>query len=272
MLSANQSLIKGRDKMRFLIFSDESGRWEEGNYYLRSWIRISPENYELVRKDIVFIKHIMNFKEVKWNSIKNNIEKIRSNIESLFGIEFILFITISKPDHFKKQVEDNRYIIIRTLKNLPLEQYTSREALGEIIKEKITDKAKHTLFFNIYEKRHIENSKVALVNNIDNTEYEYRVDSPQCYYTDWEKIAEECGIVKPKMVRKSEEDPGIELADIIAGCINNHLDGDEEASEFYSEYLKNKMLDMTSTAIPNPNRIFNEDFSPEEKRKTNIFR
>ena len=258
--------------MNYLIFSDESGRWNEGNYYIRSWIRISPEDYELISKEIVYIKYKKDFPEVKWKAIINNIEKIRNNTESLFNIEFSLFVTISKPAHFKKRVAANRYIIIRTLKNLSPEQYTKKEDFTATIKEKIINTAQHTLFSNFVEKRHIENSKIALVNNIDNTEYEYRVDSPQCIHKDWEKIAKECGIVKLKIVKKSEEEPGIELADIIAGCINDHLNNKEKASEFYSEYIKKKMIDMTSRDMPNPNLIFIGDFSAEEKKETEIFR
>ena len=258
--------------MNYLIFSDESGRWNEGNYYIRSWIKVSPEDYELISKEIVYIKYKKDFPEVKWKAIINNIEKIRNNIESLFNIEFSLFVTISKPNHFKKRVANNRYIIIRTLKNLSPGQYTKKEDFTATIKEKIINKAQHTLFFNFFEKRHIENSKIALVNNIDNTEYEYRVDSPQCYHEDWEKIAKECGIVKLKIVKKSEEHPGIELADIIAGCINDHLNNKEKASEFYSQYIKNKMIDMTSQTMPNPNLLFVGDFSTKEKAKANIFR
>ncbi len=258
--------------MNYLIFSDESGTWKASDYYIRSWIRISPEDYELISKDIVYIKYKKNFPEVKWKTIINNVEKIRNNIESLFNIEFSLFVTISKPDHFKKKLEDNTYNILRALKDIPPEQSTGREHVSVAIKEKIINTAQHTLFSNFVEKRHIENSKIALVNNIDNTEYEYRVDSPQCQDKDWEKIAKECEIVNLHIEKKSEKVPGIELADLIAGCIKDHLNNDEKASEFYSEYIKNKMIDMTSQTMPNPNLIFIGDFSPEEKEKANIFR
>lgn len=258
--------------MNYLIFSDESGTWKAGDYYIRSWIKISPVDYELICKEIIYIKYRKNFPEVKWKTVKNNIEKIRHNIESLFNIEFSLFITISKPKHFKKRVEDDRYIILRTLKNLSSEQYTTTEDFTVTIKKNIINKAQHTLFFNFFEKIHIKNSQIALVNSIDNSEYEYRIDSPQCYHEDWEKIAKECGIVKLKIVKKSEEDPGIELADIIAGCINDYLNNKEKANEFYSEYIKKKMIDMTSHTIPNPNLIFIGDFSDEEKEKADIFR
>jgi len=258
--------------MYYLIFSDESGTWKAGNYYIRSWIRISPEDYELIRKDIIFIKHNMNFKELKWKSIKNNAEKIKSNIESLFGIEFSLFITISKPKHFIKRIENNRYNILTTLKEIPSEQYTGGEDFRAIIKDKIIKAAQHTLFFNYFEKLHIENSKKAFVNNIDNTQYKYIIDSPQCQPKDWEKIAKECGIVNLHIEKKSEKVPGIELADLIAGCIKDHLNNDDKANGFYYEYIKKKMADMTSQTLPNPNLIFIGDFSPEEKEKANIFR
>lgn len=254
--------------MRYLIFSDESGTWKAGDYYIRSWIRISPEDYELISKEIVYIKHKMKFDEVKWIPIKNNIENIRSNIESLFGIEFSLFVTISKPEHFKRR----NYNIIRTLKNIPTEQSTGGEEFTTIIRNRIIAKTQHILFFNYFEKQHIENSKIALVNNINNTEFKYMVDKPQIWDEDWKKIAKECGIINLKIVKKSKEESGIELADIIAGCINAHLNRDEEASEFYSEYVKNKMIDMTSRDMPNPNLIFRGDFSTEEKRAVRIFR
>lgn len=258
--------------MNHLIFSDESGRWSEGNYYIRSWIRVSPKKYEFIRKEIVFIKHNMSFNELKWKSVKRNAAKIKSNIESLFGIEFDIFITISKPDHFKKKLEDDTYNILKALKDIPPEQSTGREHVSAAIKEKIINAAQHTLFFNYFEKQHIENSMKAFVNDIDNTLYKHIVDSPQCQDKDWEKIAEECGIVNLDIERKSEKVPGIELADSIAGCINEHLNNDEKASEFYSEYIKNKMIDMTSQNIPNPNLIFFEEFTTEEKAEANIFR
>jgi len=40
--------------MKYLMFSDESGKWNEGDYYIRSWIRITPENYDLLRKEVIF--------------------------------------------------------------------------------------------------------------------------------------------------------------------------------------------------------------------------
>ena len=35
--------------MNYLIFSDESGKWNEGKQYIRSWIRITPDPGEIFR-------------------------------------------------------------------------------------------------------------------------------------------------------------------------------------------------------------------------------
>ncbi len=258
--------------MNYLVFSDESGRWNEGDYYVRSWIKISPSDYELIRKDIIFIKHETGTKELKWKSIKNNEERIRDTIESLFKTEFSIFITISKPDHFKKRLENNRYNILTTLKEIEPEQSTGGESFTATIKDKIINAAQHTLFFNYFEKQHIENSKKAFVNDIDDKLYKYIVDTPQCLRKDWEKIAKECGIINIEIVKKSGEVPGIELADTVAGCIHEHLNDERKAGEFYNEYIKKKMLNMASKDLPNPNLIFFNDFNPEERTKTNIFR
>lgn len=112
----------------------------------------------------------------------------------------------------------------------------------------------------------------AFINDIDNIQYRYIVDTPQCQDKDWEKIAEECGISCLDIEKKSEKVPGLELADPIAGCVHEHLCGDCEAGKFYKEFIKKKMLDMTSRTLPNPNLIFFDDFSDEEKAKANIFR
>jgi len=258
--------------MNYLIFADESGKWNAGDFYLRSWIKITPENYENLRKEIIFIKHETGIKELKWKSFKNNLEKIDNSIRCIFLINFDVFITISIPNHFQDRLIKDKYNILRTLKEIKTEQSTGGEKFTEDIKNKIIGSAQHTLFFNYFEKQHIENSKKALVNNINNSEYKYIVDTPQCLDKDWEKIAKECGIENIDVEKKSEKIPGIELSDIIAGCIHEYLENDEKAKHFYQTYIKNKMLDMTSRSLPNPNLIFFGDFNYDDKAKINIFR
>lgn len=258
--------------MDYLIFTDESGCWNEGDFYLRSWVKISPDNYELLRKDIVFIKHETVTKELKWKSIKTNLRKIEDTIKSIFGIDFNVFITISIPRHFEDRLKSNKYTILKTLHDIKPEQSTGGEQLTEVIKNRIISAAQHTIFYSFFEKQHIKNAKTALVQENTSGAYQYIVDAPQCLDKDWVKIANECEIVNVKIEKKSEKVPGIELADIIAGCIHEYLNRDAQAGEFYGKYIKNKMLDMCSKTIPNPNLVFYEDFNSDERRKINIFR
>ena len=258
--------------MDCLIFSDESGSWNEGDYYLRSWIKISPGNYKLLSKDSIFIKHETGIKELKWKAVKNNIERIEDIVASVYSIDFAVFITMSIPRHFQDRLTENKYTILRTLQAIRPEQSTGGEPVTETIKNKIISAAQHTIFYNLFEKQHIENARKALVQDIPSEGYQFILDTPQCLDKDWDKIAKECEIVNVKIERKSERVPGIELADIIAGCIHDYLRGDEQAGEFYRKYIKNKMLDMYSSTIPNPNLVFYKDFNSDETRKVGIFR
>jgi len=253
--------------MNYLIFSDESGYWKEGDYYIRAWIRITPVQYENLRKEIIFLKHEIGVKELKWGRyIKNP-----NNFKSIFSIDFKVFITISIPRHFQERSE-NKYNIIKTLKSLRNDQFTGEDKLIEIFRNKIIGSAKHTLFFHYFEKQHIENSKKALVNDINPSEYKYIIDTPQSIDNDWMYLAGECEIINIDIEKKSEKIPGIELADIVAGCIHEYLRENLKAEKTYKNYVKNKMLDMNSKKYPNPNLIFYQDFSEAEKEILNIFR
>lgn len=71
--------------MKYLIFSDESGKWNEGDYYIRSWIRITPENYDLLRKEVIFSKHETGVKELKWEKFR----KILISLKTSFWLIFL---------------------------------------------------------------------------------------------------------------------------------------------------------------------------------------
>jgi len=258
--------------MDYLIFTDESGSWNEGDFYLRSWVKITPRSYEMLRKDIIFIKHETGIRELKWKSLINNINKIQNTIVSIFKIDFNIFITISMPHHFQNRLWNNKYNILKTLQHIKSEQSTGGEQFTEAIKNKIISAAQHTIFYSFFEKQHIENANKALINDIPSESYQYIVDTPQCLDKDWAKIANECGIVNIKIEKKSGKVSGIELADIIAGCIHEYLRGEGKAGEYYKNYIKDKMLDMCSKTFPNPNLIFFHDFSTDEKKKVAIFR
>lgn len=248
--------------MKFLIFSDESGLWNEGKYYIRSWIRITPENYVLLRKEIIFFKHETRVKELKWENFKKNYEIFKG----IFGVDFNIFITISKPEHFQSR----EYNIITTIENVPIS--TGGQELTNKIKTKIINSVKNELFFNYFEKTHIENSKKALLHEENPKEYKYVIDTPQYLDREWENIAKECGIQQIEMIKISKNIPGIELADVVSGCIMNLLENVEGIELIYKECLKPKMCNMMSQECPNPNLIFFPDFSSEEIIEMNIFR
>jgi len=258
--------------MDYLIFSDESGRWNDGDYYVRSWIKISPKNYVKLRKEIVFLKHVSGIKELKWKSFINNIKKAEDVASSIQDIEFEVFITLSIPDHFQCRLKNGKYIILKTLQGITPEQSTGGEALTEAIKNKIISAAQHTIFYSFFERQHIENARRALIADSSSVSYKFVVDTPQCLDKDWIKIANECGIKSAEVEKKSETSPGIEFADIIASCIHECLVGEDNANRYYRDHIKDKMLDMHSKKIPNPNLIFFQDFNEGEKKRVNIFR
>jgi len=253
--------------MNYLVFSDESGDWNKGDYYVRAWIRIAPAQYEDLRKEIIFSKYEIGVKELKWERYIKNCE----NFKKIFSVDFNVFITISIPQHFQDR-SDNKYNIIKALKNLKNDQFTGEDKFIEVIRNKIINSAKHTLFFNYFEKQHIKNSKKALVNNIDSSEYKYIIDTPQSLDKDWADLASECEIINIDIEKKSEKVPGIELADVVAGCVHEYLRGNSIANKIYKNHIKNKMLDMSSKICPNPNLIFYQDFSDTEKKSIDIFR
>ena len=248
--------------MKFLIFSDESGQWNIGKYYIRSWIRITPENYNLLRKEIVFSKYETSVQELKWERFKKNYDKFKN----IFSVNFNIFITISKPNHFQLR----NYKIITAIDNVPIS--TGGQELSGKIKKKIISSAKNELFFNYFEKIHIENSKKALLCEENPNDYKYIIDTPQYLDKEWLNIAKECGIEQIEIIKISKNVPGIELADVVSGCIMDLLENVEVAKLIYKECMQSKMWNMVSQECPNPNLIFIQDYSEEEKIEMNIFR
>jgi len=248
--------------MKYLIFSDESGRWNEGEYYIRSWIKISTDDYELLRKEIIFSKHETNVKELKWKNFKANLEKF----QNILSVNFSTFITITKPQHF----QGRKYNIIDEILKVPVS--TGGQSLTNAIKAKIVSSAKNELFLNYFEKVHIENSKKAFVGDDDIRDYKYVIDTPQYLDREWESIATDCGIERLDIEKNSASIPGIELADIVSGCIADLLIKDSKAQIIYTNYIKKNMIDMNSKDFPNPNLIFFKDFTNEERKQLNIFR
>jgi len=250
--------------MRYLIFSDESGSWHKGDFYIRAWIKINVDEYNLLRKEIIFAKHETGVKELKWSKFKKN----KVKFASIFMPKFKVFITVSVPKH----IQIKNYTILQTIKNIPSSASTGATAVSTKIKKKILQSVKNTLFLNYFESYHIINSLEAFAKKLKQTGYQYIIDSPQFLNRDWEQIAKDCGIMNIKVEKDSSIVPGIELSDVVAGCVFDCLKGSVQAEDIYYKYIKKKMLNMFSAKLPNPNLIFFQDFDPKEKIKFNFFR
>lgn len=248
----------------YFIFSDESGMWNTGSYYVRCWIKIRSNEYLQLEKEVIYSKYKTGVKELKYDKFCGN----QDEFKNIFSADCSIFITISDPNH----CQNIPYTILSTLQNIDVFQSTGGQHLTETIKEKLITSARHTLFFNYFESQHIKTSKDALIGTDDTRNYKYLVDAPQCLSKDWEEIARECGVQELEVVRRSEEHPGIELADVVAGCIFNKIQGDGLAASIYDLHIKNKMTDMTSRDHPNPNLIFHRNFTTAQRTQLNIFR
>ena len=254
--------------MKYLIFSDESGSWSniEEEYYIRAWVGITEEEYKRLKVSINSIHKSKKLKELKWRNFKNNFQH-DMQYRKIFDSDFKIFVTISKPKFFWSK----SYNVITVLENLKEGELTGDEEVQLSLKKKITNSARMVLFLNYYERQHIINSKSALLKT-DTTEYEYIVDNPQFLNREWKEVANEVGIENVEIIKESKACPGIELADVICGCIKDFINEDPEASEIYGTCIKSKMIDIWNKSIPNPNLIFIEDFTDEERQKLDIFR
>ncbi len=251
----------------YLIFSDESGTWNsKSGYYIRSWIKITKEEYKLLKKEVEKLKQENNIKEIKWRKFSKNYKKF----DSILKYDFNVFITISRPKHFFEK--ENVYNAVINIKRMSLNKFGGRAEIAEKIRKKIIKTVENTLFFNLYEKQHIENTKFAFTKEDGYHSFHLLVDSPQHLKKEWKKIAKEAGFEKVKIVKDSKKEAGIELSDVIAGCIQNMIKKEELATSIYNSFIKPKMVDMTSRDCPNPNLIFYNDFSSQEKSELNIFR
>jgi hypothetical protein len=243
-------------KIMIKIFSDESGSWKnKKNYYVRAWIKIDKDNYDNLIKEVLFSKYkLKKTTELKWDDIKRNYDKYRNILEIP---SFHVFITISKPVVFFERC----YKVIDYLSSDEVENHLgAHDANIKLsLKETLVSSAQNSLFLHHFERHHIRTAKMALVETNSNEEYEFLIDSPQFFKNQWEKVVKEEGIKNINIVEKSENYPGIQIADIIAGCFQELLSNDSKAKEIFAESIKNKMCDMYCPECPNPNIIFNEE-------------
>lgn len=60
-------------KIKFFIFSDESGSWHDKNdIYVRSWIVISEKEYQKLLIKVDELSSLIGSKELAWSSLSGN--------------------------------------------------------------------------------------------------------------------------------------------------------------------------------------------------------
>ena len=289
---------------KFLVFSDESGTWNDSDpdrFYVRSWIKITPHEYKKLCLEVQNSKNNTSVKELKWDYFRKN-PRAFGNLFS--SVNFDIFITISKPSYFLSI--SSSYHIIQSLSSTPLPLSEKFYGLEDKIREKILGSVRNELFFNYFERTHIKNSKTVLAFNEAPQNYAYVIDHPQYSGSSWTDIATECGIDRVRIIRDSQNCPGIELADVVVGCINNFLIHQtelqnltpfynandpvymkglsdirskiQEITGIFGEYMGSKMTNMLSSVepdlgkAPNPNFVFHEYLSDSDKDKLRVLR
>jgi len=194
---------------RFLIFSDETGHWNEGDFYIRSWIILSEEEYSKLREKISLFKKIHN--------IKGELKFKRGHDYSLFSeIDFKIYFTIT----FCNDFNDRSFNLLDEINQKESIIINSRD-----IKSKILNTLKNSLFLNIYEFFHIKNSVSFMQQAFEGKDLIFFIDSPQYQNKDWREIFQEVcdSQFKCIIINDSGKEIGLQFADILAGNLKKIL-------------------------------------------------
>jgi len=258
-------LLSRRKIMKYLIFSDESGNWNSGDYYIRAWIKVNESDHDALCKEILFINNILKVEELKWNGFKTNYKQLDSKgrLQGLVNLNYELFLTITDTSHF----QNKKYNIYNALKGAQFFGDLPESIDENNLRKRLENTIKSEYFFSIYESQHIKNAKKALMRN-SKADFDFIIDKPP--YLGWKELAKACGIKAE--VEDSKRCRGIQLADVICGCIKDFTKNNQEAGEIYRGCFKKHMINMYDKNMPNPNLVFIHDFKDREKRRLNIFR
>ena len=252
-------------RIKFFIFSDESGSWHNSNdIYVRSWVIVGENEYKKLIMKVDEISHFIGSNELKWHTLAGN--------QQYFGyfnnVNFRIFITVSSP----KDINWDKYRLTRNF-NISIENFDFGELDDQLIlyiKDRIYRDIKNALFMHFYERYHIENAKKSIERIIKPSEYNliYRIDPPQMSQEGWKNIL--YGVSSSPFIDvefpKSERSQGVQFADIIAGCFRSLLLRDkkfEEAKKFLRQ-IKNHLIPKNEDFY-NPNLIFYGEVNEELK-------
>lgn len=247
-----------REKIKFFVFSDESGSWHDPiDIYVRAWIVIAESNYQKLLVKVDEVSSFVGSNELSWSTLAGN-EQFFKNFSS---INFRIFITVSCP---KDIVWDTKYLVTKNF-DTSISAFDFGELDGDVksyIRDRIYRDIKNALFLNFYERYHIENAKKGIERVIKPSEYDliYRIDPPQMSKEGWRKILQKISGASTNVsieFPKSSRTQGIQFADVIAGCFRSLLLKDrnfEQAKKFLKE-IRSKLIPK-DVKNPNPNLIF----------------
>jgi len=255
-------------RIKFFIFSDESGSWHNSNdIYVRSWVVIDENEYQKLIMKVDEISHFIGSNELRWHTLAGN----QQYFDYFNDVNFRIFITVSSP----KDINWDKYYLTRNfdiaIKHFDFGRLDSRLVL--YIKDRIYRDIKNALFMHFYERHHIKNSKKIIERIIKPTEHTlvYRVDPPQMPQEGWKDILYETGPQNSPPISlefpKSNRSQGVQFADIIAGCFRSLLLQNKRFIEakIFLHQIKNHLIPK-NREIPNPNLIFYDEVNETLKK------
>jgi len=250
-----------------IIFSDESGTWSEGPYYVRSWISWNIESYIQIEKKYT---EKLNRKKclLKWENkrLKSSLDK--DSLNEIFQSIDKMFFTFTIIEEFKERRLRVREDINQLLKNHPgLEGKRYKKYLIHNVENAVNK----TYFLYLYENVHFKSFFDRLYAG---SMYTLILDDPsQLDPKQHKKILLESPFLRDKSVVLGKDDSdlclGLQVADCFAGMINDFLKNAGEESEKWLSKYKNKFFDSTSI-----NKIMwhgNGDYQLKEIKRINNF-
>jgi hypothetical protein len=265
--------MENKEKIKFFIFSDESGSWHDDNdVYVRAWVVITEEEYEKkLRLKVDEINSFRDSRELKWKGFE---EKYFNYFDE---ISFRLFITISSPGDIDWE---HKYKVTKSFEESVRDFNFGDidEDLKTVLRDRMYRDIKNVLFLHYYERHHIENAKKGIERVIKSEDYElvYRIDPPQLSQSGWKHMLQKISGNSNVNLEfpKSQRTPGIQFADLIAGATRSLLIDDHPAplsnARKFIEIMKKSMISSkwgSETLNPNPNLIFFGEINDALKEK-----
>lgn len=230
---------------RYYIFSDETGHWSDADYYIRSWLILSENDYFKLQSKVNLFKKIYNIK----NELKYHIGHDYSFFEDL---NFEIYYTITFANKFR----ETNFQIINQINQI---EESSFQINNSDIRDKIINSVKSSIFFNIYEYHHLDNIFRFLDEKYTDKEITFFIDSPQYQNRDWKAMFNSFSSNhKLIIINNSEKCEGIQFADVLARNMNKILEKiqkDSELNKFeiflFRKFSQNNGLEKPHLNNPN---------------------